>query len=90
MSEVESIFTRDWVKDRLTEGICAIEFEKLDGTTRKARATLSETQIPSEAFRFNDSRKKKPEETIAYYDLDADGWRSFRVANLRKVDPQDV
>lgn len=58
-------------------------YMKKDGTRRQARGTrklsaIPENSHPGEGTSF---RPESPN-TIKYYDFDAEGWRSFLVANF--------
>lgn len=73
-----------WSLYRLTQrmraGVVRFAYEKADGTLRRAAGTLHEvaatikgTGLPNDAL------------TIRYYDVEADGWRSFKVENFVTV-----
>ena len=70
-----------WVLYRLTkqmrDGVVRFAYEKADGTLRKAVGTLHEvTATVKGTGRPNDAL------TIRYYDIEAGGWRSFKVENF--------
>lgn len=76
--------SRAWVLYRLTKrmraGVVRFAYEKADGTLRKAAGTLHEVAATIKGTgRPNDAL------TIRYYDVDADGWRSFKVENFVTV-----
>lgn len=62
----------------LTEGEVSFKYNKVDGSTREARGTINQNLIPE--------AKRAPVNTdgptVAYYDLDANDWRSFNKANI--------
>lgn len=70
-----TVTTQTLVK-KLTEGSVSFKFRKIDGTIREATGTLMNDLIPederSTVVPADDAA------TVAYYDLDAKGWRSFR------------
>jgi hypothetical protein len=70
----------------LKEGVVVIEFEKVDGTMRTMRATLSENIIPVETTTKEKNPRKKSEESQSVWDIEAEGWRSFRWDRLRSWD----
>jgi len=79
-------YTYDSVTDSLREGIVKLSFIKVkDGQVRNMRATLNEKFIPDAQKPTNDV--KKNEETVRVYDLDVEGWRSFRINSLQTFDP---
>lgn len=73
-----------WSLYRLTQrmraGVVRFAYEKADGTLRKAAGTLHEVAATIKGTgRPNDAL------TIRYYDVEADGWRSFKVENFVTV-----
>lgn len=65
---------------RMRAGVVRFAYEKTDGSLRKACGTLHDvaatvkgTGHPNDAI------------TMRYYDVEADGWRSFKVENLVTV-----
>ena len=76
--------SRAWALYRLTKrmraGVVRFAYEKADGTLRKAAGTLHEVDATIKGTgRPNDAL------TICYYDVEAGGWRSFKVENLVTV-----
>ncbi len=65
---------------KLTEGSVSFKFRKVDGTVREATGTLNNDLIPegqrTTAIPAEDAA------TVAYFDLGANGWRSFRAASV--------
>ncbi len=58
-------------------GIVKFAYEKADGTLRKAIGTLKKvTTLVKGTGRPDNGR------TVRYYDVEADGWRSFKVENF--------
>lgn len=73
--------SKSWQLYRLTKqmraGIVKFAYEKADGTLRKAIGTLKEVAtLVKGTGRPDDGR------TVRYYDVEADGWRSFKVENF--------
>lgn len=62
---------------RMRAGVVRFAYEKADGTLRKACGTLHDVFATVKGTGRDDDGR-----TIKYYDLDAEGWRSFRVENL--------
>lgn len=70
--------------ESLKNGVVLLEFEKADGTIRTMYATLNESFIPIvETQSEKTSIRKKSEESQAVWDIEANGWRSFRWDRLR-------
>jgi hypothetical protein len=76
---------RNWLKSILREQNMTIEFEKKDGSLRKMICTLSENKIPVEKAPKN-TGKAKTDEVLAVFDVENDGWRSFRWDSIRKIE----
>jgi len=75
--------TRSEIAAMLREGICRVEFVKKDGTIRVMLATLEESKLPPSVG----SGRVSPETTLPVFDVEADAWRSFIVANVISVTP---
>lgn len=78
--------THQALKNRLERGECKFTYEKLDGTIREAKGTTRMEDIPEGS---------KPKggtsgSSIAYYDLDANGWRSVAENQEVKVRYEDL
>ena len=73
-------------RDQLRTGVYRFSYFKIDGDIREARGTLDLSRIPAEhqPKPLSGAPDVRPEnyETFRYYDLDADGWRSFRLDNF--------
>ena len=79
-------YTYDSVTNSLRDGIVRLSFVKVkDGQVRNMRATLNEKFIPD--AQKPTTEVKKNEETVRVYDLDVEGWRSFRLNSLQTFDP---
>lgn len=76
--------SRNWLKGVLREGEAVIVFTKSDGTERTMKCTLSEAKIPAE-FAPKGSDRAKTDETLAVFDLESQGWRSFRWDSVKSV-----
>lgn len=75
------MYTRDEMIKMLNEGACYITFTRVrDGEVRNMRATLRGSEIPAE--KFPTSGGSPNDEIIRCYDLDKEGWRSFRVDSV--------
>lgn len=88
MSEKSLVFAtqkeKDWLKGVLREGIVTVDFVKKDGTARTMKCTLSENQIPVENVPKGIG-KAQNDEVLAVFDVEANGWRSFRYDSLTKI-----
>ena len=70
--------------ENLKSGLC-VTFTKKDGSERLMWCTLSESKIPSE-FAPKGSEKAKSDEVLPVFDVESDGWRSFRWDSIKKVE----
>ena len=73
--------SKAWALYRLTKqmraGVVRFAYEKTDGSLRQAAGTLQEVAtLIKGTGRPDDGR------TVRYYDVEADGWRSFKVENF--------
>lgn len=67
--------------EALNEGTARIKFEKADGSMRELYGTRNSDLIPQEYSPEgeNRSQSRKPNESVVtVFDLEANGWRSFR------------
>ena len=83
-SDVE---TRNWLRDLLKSEVVTLTFTKKDGTQREMVATLSEARIPkTEKSTESAGTRKYSDEAQPVYDIEAEGWRSFRWDSLSKLE----
>lgn len=71
------------LKSRLAEGEVEFEYTKKDGTVRTARGTTNFNIIPEKDFPKGNNPVAP--ETVRYYDLDSEGWRSFIRDNFIRI-----
>ena len=73
-------------RNKLRTGVYRFSyFKKEDGHIREARGTLDISRIPAEhrpIRGYDTDAAVEPASTFRYYDLDAAGWRSFRLDNF--------
>jgi len=68
--------TTEVLVQKLTQGEVSFKFRKVDGSIREAKGTLNSDLIPVD--QRTSAEIKADAQTIAYFDLTAQGWRSFR------------
>ena len=78
-----------WFEDfrkKLSTGVWRFSYYKTDGSIREAVGTLDMSRIPEDKRPkgdMSDGAAREPSvNTFPYYDLDAAGWRSFRLDNF--------
>lgn len=71
-------------RDQLRTGVYRFSYFKKDGSIREARGTLDPSVIPEENMPKSgmDPDAVAPANTFSYYDIDAEGWRSFCLDNF--------
>lgn len=79
-----TILTRTEMVEQLLDRNCTVVFTKVDGTERTMKCTLSESVLEdtSQADRNDKTSKAFNENVLAVWDIDAAGWRSFRVDSV--------
>ena len=78
-------FDREEVKNLLRENKCRVTFEKVNGEIRKMLCTLDSTLIPKEEVEAGEKRAKiENQDVLPVYDLEVNGWRSFRWNSLKE------
>jgi len=85
MDEKDQKKFRKWLGGVLKMHETTIVFIKKDGTERKMRCTLNEDTIPSE-FAPKNTGKAKSNDAIAVFDIENQGWRSFRFDSVKKIE----
>ena len=89
MSEEKFVFTtkkeKDWLIGLLKSEIVELTFTKKDGTERIMTCTLAEQKIPEENLPKGVDRAKN-DESVAVFDLENNGWRSFRWDSLKNIE----
>lgn len=90
MNSFDTVEGQDWLKSLLHERVVKVTFTKKDGSDRVLSCTLNETMIPqkvteSQAIEGKPERAKSTE-SLAVYDVENQGWRSFRWDSIKSVD----
>lgn len=75
-----------WLKGMLKVSDAKVTFIKKDGTERVMRCTLDPKQLPEQPLTENKKERKVSADTMAVYDLEAQGWRSFTIKNIKRVE----
>jgi hypothetical protein len=82
----------DRLKTIMREQEIKITFTKKDGTERVMRCTLDPNKLPvhetntGNPIDFPETKRKVSTETMAVFDLDVQGWRSFTKKSVKCVD----
>lgn len=76
----------DRIKEMLRDRELKITFTKKDGTERVMRCTLDPNKLPVQESTETNANRKVSTETMAVFDLDVQGWRSFTKKSVKCVD----
>ena len=76
---------RKWLNQLLSDGVVAVKFTKKDGTDRSMVCTLSSKVIPNEYTPRGEDKREKSSDALAVFDLEKEGWRSFRWDSVKSV-----
>ena len=80
-----SLFDKYALKEDLKNGIHTVVFEKTDGTIREMRCTLQPDMLPQFLSEVAPVAKTENPATLSVWDVDNQGWRSFRVDSVQTV-----
>jgi len=78
-------YDRNMMMQELQQRVCRVIFRKANGEERDMQCTLQEGVVPSATKEDPLSQKKVRsinEEVIPVWDVNAQGWRSFRVDSV--------
>jgi hypothetical protein len=77
--------TRDNLIGIMKDEVVELTFIKKDGTERVMYCTLKEDLLPVTEVKEETKERKVNEDVLAVYDVDAEGWRSFRWDSLTQI-----
>jgi hypothetical protein len=75
---------KNWLLGLLRSEVVDITFTKKDGSERILKCTLMESKIPTEKIPKG-TEKLKNDEVVPVFDVENDGWRSFRWDSIRQI-----
>lgn len=78
-------YNREWLVETLRNKAVTVTFTKVDGSERRMQCTLMPKFLPEE-YRDRGEVLTEASNTISVWDLQADGWRSFRVDSVTSVE----
>lgn len=79
------VHDREEIKSLLHKNTCVVTFEKVNGEMRKMVCTLNSSLIPHEQTEVSEKRTKSENpDVLPVYDIEANGWRSFRWNSLKE------
>lgn len=81
---------RKWLRDMLHMGPVTVTFTKKDGDERVMTCTLQEDAIPADQrpkpLAEGQEYRKRSDNNLSVWDMNANGWRSFIFANVTRVE----
>lgn len=70
-------------KEALKEGKVTFTYKKVNGEVREALGTLNDKfSATLESYKVKNENQKTTPGVIKYFDLNSDGWRSFKEENF--------
>jgi len=88
MTDEELVLFKEWLTSHLNTGPVTVTFTKKDGSERIMKCTTDPTYI---LFKDPTVLESKNERTVSdtvipVYDLESNGWRSFRWDSVKRVE----
>lgn len=81
-----TMFTRDGLIDMLRSNVVTVTFTKINGDERVMTCTLLSEHIPNAPTTNGEVVvKETSSNTVSVWDINASGWRSFRVENVKSI-----
>ena len=84
----EPKYTKQQLREMFHHNIVNVDFEKIDGTERKLRATLMPQYLPPKdigKLLVEQGNRAENNDVLSVWSLDDNGWRSFRVKNVFEI-----
>lgn len=80
---------KEAIENKLRETICKVSFTKANGENRVMHCTLNESMLPEQIDLEEAVQKKKPNpDVLAVWDVENNGWRSFRWDSLKEFNTE--
>jgi len=81
-----TMFTRDGLIDMLRSNVVTVTFTKVNGDERVMTCTLLSEHIPNAPTTNGQVVvKETSSNTVSVWDVNANGWRSFRIENVKSI-----
>ena len=74
---------RKTLLEGLKKNVMKVTFTKVNGDERGMRCTLHDSVLPDQPI--SGIKKKENMDVLSVWDLDNDGWRSFRLDSIKEV-----
>jgi hypothetical protein len=80
------IFTKENLNELLRNNVVTITFTKVDGAERTMKCTLLGEYVPNAASNGRVLlNEDSTAQNISVWDVEANGWRSFRINSVKNV-----
>jgi hypothetical protein len=78
------------IMDMLHERVVTVKFKKADGSERVMKCTLLQSMIPQTTKTVAETNntvkeRKENDSVVAAWDVEAAGWRSFRIDSIIEI-----
>jgi hypothetical protein len=70
--------TKEEMVNKLSNKFCTVKFTKVNGDTRLMKCTLMSEYLPE----TKTNNKKENDSVVTVYDVEVNGWRSFKVDSV--------
>jgi hypothetical protein len=77
-------YSKTELAEMLRRDIMEVSFAKVDGTGRVMKCTLIDKYLPTPMTDIDATKKDNPN-VLAVWDIDSNGWRSFRMNSITDV-----
>ena len=77
-------FDKEKILEQLQTGVALVTFTKADGSLRDMKCTLQPLLLPAQ-LKESTVKLDPQSDALRVYDLEADGWRSFKISRLISI-----
>lgn len=77
-------FDKEKILEQLQTGVALVTFTKADGSLRDMKCTLQPRLLPPQ-LKESTVKLDPQSDALRVYDLEADGWRSFKISRLISI-----
>jgi hypothetical protein len=78
-------FNKEKILEQLQNGVVLVTFTKADGSLRDMKCTLQPRLFPQHTVKEKMNGVKENCDCLKVYDLETDGWRSFKISRLISI-----
>ena len=77
-------FNKNLIVEKAKNGVITVRFTKVNGDERTMKCTLLTEYLPNQTD-IEDTTTRINDNVLAVWDVEANGWRSFRVDSVKEV-----